>query len=220
MVAALTEALRAPMTSILGYSELLGRMSTLSEDQIQRYLRRIDANLGRMRVMLDNLLAALELARTAERPTAHPEPVDIEAAVRSAIGRSQPQFGEKAVTVSLAVNGPLPQASADRQALDQIMDNLLAQAAHRSPQGGDVVVAANIRDDGAGQRAVVITVHDRGNPLAEGSTGVLEIDDGPRRPMALTVVRWLAERQGGRAWAESDAQGARFHVRLPVRRAA
>jgi signal transduction histidine kinase len=220
LVPALAEALRAPMTSILGYSELLSRMSTLSDDQVQRYLQRVDANLGRMRVMLDNLVAVMEFARTTDRPTAQPEPVDVEAAVRSAVARAQPQFGEKAVAVGIAVNGPLPQASADPQALSQIMDNLLAQAAHRSPQGGDVTVEASVRDDGAGLRAVVVSVQDRGSQLAEGSPGVLEIDEGPQPQVALTVVRWLAERQGGRAWAESDAQGARFHVRLPVRRAA
>jgi two-component system OmpR family sensor kinase len=216
LVPALAEALRAPMTSILGYSELLNRMSSLTEDQVQRFLQRIDANLGRMHVMLGNLLTVMALL-DADTPDSA-EPVDVEAALRGAVGRAQAQFGEKGLVVSVAVDGPLPSASANPSAVTQIMDNLLAQAALRSPQGGDVTVEAAARDDGAGQRAVIISVRDRGSPLP--GAGVVEIDEGPSRQVALTVVRLLAERQGGRAWAENDARGARFHVRLPVRRAA
>jgi signal transduction histidine kinase len=218
LVPALAEALRAPMTSILGYSELLNRMTSLSEDQVQRFLQRIDANLSRMQVMLGNLLTVMSLLES-DTPRAM-EAVDVEAAVRGAVDRALPQFGEKGLVVNVAVDSPLPTASADPRAFTQIMDNLLAQAALRSPQGGDVTVEAAARDDGAGQRAVVISVRDRGNPLAGAGSGMVEIDEGASRQVALTVVRLLAERQGGRAWAESDARGARFHVRLPVRRAA
>lgn len=218
LVPALAEALRAPMTSILGYSELLNRMTSLSEDQVQRFLQRIDANLSRMQVMLGNLLTVMSLL-DSDVPRAM-EPVDVEAAVRGAVDRALPQFGEKGLVVNVALDSPLPTASADPRAFTQIMDNLLAQAALRSPQGGDVTVEAAARDDGAGQRAVVISVRDRGNPLAGAGSGMVEIDEGASRQVALTVVRLLAERQGGRAWAESDARGARFHVRLPVRRAA
>jgi two-component sensor histidine kinase len=70
-------------------------------------------------------------------------------------------------------------------------------------------------------RAVVISVHDRGTQPSGTTLGVMEIDDtADPPPVGLTIVRLLAEQQGGKAWAESDPHGARFHVRLPVRRAA
>jgi signal transduction histidine kinase len=218
LVPALADALRAPMTSILGYSELLSRMSGLSEDQVSRYLQRIDANLARMQTMLGNLLTVIEMGGDATADAS--EAVDVEATVRTAVDRARPQFGEKALDVNVAVDGPLPQASANPRDLTQILDNLLAHAALRSPQGGDVTVAAAVREDAGGQRAIVISVRDRGAQLVSGASGVVEIDEGQTRPVSLTIVRLLAERQGGRAWAESDSHGAQFHVRLPVPRAA
>ncbi len=215
LIPELAGSLRAPMTSILGYSELLGRLGGLSEGQVQRYLQRIDANLSRMHVMLGNLLAVVDLS--AEPLPLTPEPVDIESAVRAALDRARPQLDEKSLVANVTANGPLPMASADPQAVNLILDNLVAHAALRSPQGGDIAVSSTVREDG-GQRAIVITVSDRGSPLAAGTVGVLEIDDSPQRDVALTVVRLLAVHLGGRAWAESDNSGARFHVRLPVRR--
>lgn len=218
LVPDLAGSLRAPMTSILGYSELLGRMGSLSEDQIQRYLQRIDANLSRMQVMLGNLLTVVNLAADADAPALAPEPIDLEAAAHAALERARPQLDEKGLVATVVVDGPLPPASAHPQAVTQILDNLVANAALRSPQGGDITLQIEVRDSDDGQRAVVLTVSDRGSPLAASPVGVLEIDETPQREVALSVVRLLAERLGGRAWAESDTRGARLHLRLPARR--
>jgi hypothetical protein len=214
LVPALADALRSPLTSILGYSELLGGMRGLTEDQVQRYLQRIDANLSRLRVMLGNLLAVLEVFEATTLPA--PEAVDVPALVRDAVGRAGPQLAEKALAVEVRLDEPLPPASAMAGSLPLILDNLLVQAISRSPQGGDVTVGAALREELGGRRAIVLTIQDHGSPLATGPSGTLEIDEGGARPVALTVVRLLAERLGGRAWAESDAGGARFLVRLPV----
>ena len=136
-----------------------------------------------------------------------------------AVGRAQAQLDEKGLAVRLALGEPLPAASAEPAAVGQIMDNLLANAALRSPQGGGITVEADVRADTAGAHAVVISVHDHGNQITPG-TGVLEIDGAASTPVSLKVVRLLSARQGGRAWAESGPVGARFVVRLPVRRAA
>ena len=218
LVPPLADALRAPMTSILGYSDLIAHGSGLNEDLVGRYVHRIDANLSRMQIMLGNLLMVLHIDN--ERTPLPAEPVDVERAVHDALDQAQPQFEEKAISVNLAIDGPLPNASANPLALAQIIDNLLVNAAHRSPQGGDVMVSASFQEAG-GQRAVLISVYDRGTQPSGSTLGVVAIDEtADPPPVGLTMVRLLAEQQGGKAWAESDPSGARFHVRLPVRRAA
>jgi len=215
---ALTDALRAPMTSILGYSDLLASGAALSEDQLARYLQRIDANLARMQVMLGNLLTVIELDDI--HATTSPDAIDVARAVETALGRARAQISEKSLGVNLDVAGPLPPASADRRALDQIIDNLLVNATLRSPQGGDIHVGVQLREETGGARAIVLSVHDRGQQLRGLPGTVLEIDEGDHDPISLKLVRILANRQGGRAWAEADPHGARFHVRLPIRKAA
>jgi signal transduction histidine kinase len=215
---ALAAALKAPMTSILGYSDLLARGGGLTDDQVERFLQRIDANLARMQVMLSNLMTVLAL--DGERMALSPEAVDVEQAVQAGVGRAQAQFQEKALVVNFALDAPLPPVSADPGALAQIIDNLLVNAAQRSPQGGDVTVSVATREDLGGRHGMVIAVHDRGAQLSGAGQGVIEIDAGGSESVGLTITRLLAEQQGGRAWAESDPLGTRFHVRLPLRRAA
>jgi signal transduction histidine kinase len=218
LVRALSEALRTPMTMILGYSDLLTRGTGLNEEHLERFLQRIDANLARMQVMLGNLLTVIELDRVGTAMPA-PQPVDVAQVLQNAVARAKAQFAEKALVVRLDIDGPLPPASADPAALQQIVDNLLINAALRSPQGGDITVALKVRED-LDNRAVVISVHDRGTQVGGATTGVVEIDETGTTPVSLRVVRLLTTRQGGRAWAETDRRGARFFVRLPVRRAA
>jgi signal transduction histidine kinase len=216
LVPALVEALRASIKSVLGYSDLLARGTGLSEGQLARYLNRLDASLASMQVMLDNLLVMLEI--DSERAALAPQPVDVLLAVDTAVGRARAQLDEKTLAMHLAIDRSLPRASADPRALAQIIDNLLLNAARRSPQGGDITVSATL-DDVPGAPAVVISVHDRGAPLAGPPAAA-----APRRAdsaaIGLTVVRLLAERQGGRSWTDSDVQGTQFNVQLPVRPAA
>jgi signal transduction histidine kinase len=121
---------------------------------------------------------------------------------------------EKALVLSVECDDGLPALAADGRALGQILDNLIANAAVRSPQGGDVLARAALRED-RGARAIVFSVTDRGQALASGR-GTLDLTDTAVTGVGATVVRLLAERQGGAAWAESVAAGTTFLVRLPV----
>lgn len=211
----LTEALRAPMTSILGYSDLLARGSGLREEQVDRYLQRIDANLLRMRVMLDNLLTVLAQPGPASGSATG---IDVSRAIREAVDRTAPQFSEKGLAVHVAIEEPLPPTFAHPDSVARIIDNLLVNASQRSPQGGDVRVRAAFRaaPDGDDDTVVIsVTDHGRRLPPLPGSA---DADASTR--VALRVVKLLAEHHGGAAWAESLPAGTNFHVTLPLRRTA
>jgi signal transduction histidine kinase len=214
VMVALAEALRSPMTCILGYSDLLANGQGLSQEQLDRYLQRIDANLARMSISLENLVTVLEMT---DEPDMAPESVDVATALAAARDRCRSQFDEKSLVLELGAMEELPPVSADPAALGQILDNLLANAAQRSPQGGDVTATAEVREDVSGGRAVVIALADRGQAFT-GVRGIIELDEASGANVSLTVVRMLAERQGGKAWAEAAEGRTRFLARLPVRR--
>jgi signal transduction histidine kinase len=209
---ALAEALRSPITCILGYSNLLSMGHGLSQDQLERYLQRVDSNLARMQVQLTNLVTVLEIG--GDRLQLDSGSLEAGAALRAAADRAQVQMEEKALVLSVECDDGLPALAADGRALGQILDNLIANAAVRSPQGGDVLARAALRED-RGARAIVFSVTDRGQALASGR-GTLDLTDTAVTGVGATVVRLLAERQGGAAWAESVAAGTTFLVRLPV----
>ncbi len=217
LVPEIIEALQAPMNQIRAYRDLLMRGSGLRQEQVQRYVYRIEANLVRLQVMLDTLVAVLAVHGRA--PATAAAPIQIPPVVRAAFDRVEPEIQEKGLALRLEIEDPLPAAAVDPQLTARIVDNLLVNASRRSPQGGEVTVRA------AAERAsptgdLVISVHDWGARIGDDVIGAIELDstDGADVPVDLKAVRFLAACQGGRLWAENRAAGAGFCVSLPGER--
>jgi NtrC-family two-component system sensor histidine kinase KinB len=211
----ITSGLKAPMASIAGYCDLV-RRGAVKEDQVDRLMGRIDANLSRLRTMLANLMTAVEYDEEAEaRPSAA---VDVAEAIRAAVERSRAQFEEKGVQLEVDIGTPIPPASVDPRALARILDNLLMSGAQRSPQGARVMLRAQLTEPAQGRKEIAVSISDAGPALAGSLLGAIELDAGRGEAVGLSIARLLAEHQGARAWAESDPRGTHFHLRLPIRR--
>ncbi|MDO8568001.1 MAG: ATP-binding protein, partial [Dehalococcoidales bacterium] len=115
---------------------------------------------------------------------------------------------------------PLAWADADRTA--QVLRNLLSNALHYTPEGGDIAV--RLASDASG---VAVAVIDTGVGIPEKDlTHVFErfyrVDRSRTRStggsgLGLTIVRQLVEAQGGRVWVESaQGKGSAFSFRVPV----
>ena len=112
----------------------------------------------------------------------------------------------------------------DAQRLTQVISNLVGNALKFSADGGRVVVATRLDQDGA----VLLSVQDSGRGISpEFLPHVfdrLRQEDGSRTRKAgglglgLAIARAIVELHGGRISAHSDGPdlGARFDVRLPV----
>ncbi len=105
---------------------------------------------------------------------------------------------------------------ADRRALRSILDNLLSNAIKFTPEGGEVLLAAEemkdfvqftVRDSGRGIEAERLsTIFDRFGSESEKGTG-----------LGLALVRRLVESLGGQIAVESRfGHGATFKFTLPV----
>jgi two-component system sensor histidine kinase GlrK len=121
--------------------------------------------------------------------------------------------------------GPVP-VRADAACIEQVLDNLLANALTFSPEQAPVEVA--IEPDAAG--SVVLSVSDAGPGIAPED--LPRIFDrfyrgrgSPEKPEAgsgigLALAKRAVEAHGGRIWAESlPGHGATLHVRLPLAQA-
>lgn len=150
------------------------------------------------------------------------EPLDGTAIVRAAVARSAAKAAARGQRLSGAVPAdPLP-FSADRMAVERIVDSLVEDALAAAPDGtGHVTIEARSLPGGD----AMLAVRDDGPPIPSGTMSrVFERFDGVDGPargagsgVRLAIVQQLARAHGGRAFAENlEGGGARVGVTLPA----
>ncbi len=200
--------LRAPLTSIKGSAAaLLRTRSTLDVAETQQFLRIIDNQADHILDLIGQLLDAARI--DAGVLSVSPEPSDLAALVERALGVFQSGGGRSNISVDLPAD--LPRALADRRRIEQVLTNLLSNAARHSPESSairvsaaveGVHVAVSVADDGVGVSAERLPYLFRRFFRAEGDER-----DGVGAGLGLAVCKGIVEAHGGRIWAESDGPG-------------
>jgi two-component system NtrC family sensor kinase len=116
----------------------------------------------------------------------------------------------------------LPLVEADQALLRQALQNLVENAIKYTRPNGKVMVRLQIQPTG-----MLIQVIDNGIGVAPMDMprlfekfyrGAQQSKDERGTGLGLAIVRSIAERHGGRAWAESQlGKGSTFYLSLPLR---
>ena len=165
--------------------------------------------VSRLSRLVDGLLA---VAR-AENVLVTPVPIAVDTVIRDRATAWRPVAEERAVVLKQACPGPI-RAMVGADHLEQILDNLLANALDAVPSGGHVEVSASskgdgirvvVADDGPGMSAVQQEqAFRRFGTTAPGGAG-----------LGLAIVHRLATSNGGCA-ALSDTPGGGLTVTLDL----
>jgi signal transduction histidine kinase len=227
-MSSLISELRQPMSSAVGYTDLLLSESAGILGALQRkFLERTRAGITRMEALLDDLLQIALLADTTAAPRL--SPVDITSVIDAALTASSESIRERNLIVRMDISDAIPPAEIDHDALQQIVNHLVHNAVLATPPEREISITANLpgslresqgallltmQDGGAGiapedQQRVFTRLYRAEGPLIEGlgDTGV-----------GMSVARTLTEAMGGRIWLESqEHRGTIFYVLLPWR---
>jgi len=126
---------------------------------------------------------------------------------------------EHGVSVVEEVPGDLPALNVDPGRIQQVIENLVANAIQHSPRGSVVRVAAESVGEAAA-RAICLIVEDQGPGVSPADAARLFEPFFSRRKggtgLGLSIVRRIAEAHGGRVSVENGERGARFRVTLPL----
>src|SRR5690606_2403841 len=141
VLVSMVQELRTPMTSIVGYVDLLLSESAGILGEMQRkFLNRVQTNVARLATMLDDLTRITALDTGQFMLVA--QPVDVVGLIEDAITNSASQFREKGLAVNLDLNDDIPLVAADQDAMGQIIGQLLTNAYLASPPNTEVVITA------------------------------------------------------------------------------
>ncbi|MEJ5308328.1 MAG: HAMP domain-containing sensor histidine kinase [Anaerolineae bacterium] len=222
-VSLVTHELRVPMTSIMGYTDLLlkGIMGPLNEAQTG-FLQTVRSNVERMARMVADLGDINKLDGQGLKFT--PTAVPLQAALDEALRPFENAIAQKGQTVTRVIPEDLPALWCDHDRLVQVLGNLLSNAHIYTPEGGVITITAELTPDAS---AVRVAVRDNGiGILPEEQPRIFEMffrasDEetrkNPGNGLALHLSRRLVEQQGGRLWFESQrGAGSTFILQLPT----
>lgn len=220
MLSMASHDLRTPVAAIKALAQRLERHALagqLDAQAVAESARRIARQVDQFIALLDRLLdlSCIE----AGRLTLHPQPCDLVALARRVLDALQPTTERHELRL---IAPPAVEGVWDGPRLEQVLQNLLANAIKYSPDGGIVEVTigyANgqvqlcVRDEGAGLppdelERVFERFYRAGRTSRLTGAG-----------LGLYICRGIIAAHGGRIWAESAGPGcgSRFCLVLPVR---
>ena len=213
--------LRVPLTSIKGSTgALLGASRQFAPAETREFIRIVDDQADRMIGLIADLLDAGRI--DTGTLSVSPEPSEVAALVDRA--RTTFLSGGARHTVTIDLPPDLPRVMADRQRVEQVLNNLLANAARQAPESSPIRVAAerdgvhvavSVADDGRGIAPERLAqLFRKYSGAAVGGRGAGTGGAG----LGLAICKGLVEAHGGRIRAESGGVGlgARFTFTLPV----
>jgi signal transduction histidine kinase len=185
----------------------------------RRFLETIERNSTRLVGLVGDLLDLSRLE--AGRVELEAQPLDTPSLVRGALAAVSNLFEARGTVLRVDVPESVPPILGDRRRVEQILTNLLANAAKYTPGGGVVEVAA-----ASVNGHVLLSVTDNGPGVPESERDIVfdkfyRGRDAQRRGEAgsglgLAIVKSLVDLHGGSVRVEESVpRGARFVVELP-----
>ncbi len=224
-LANMSHELRTPLNSIIGFSDVLHDISSLTEKQ-----RRYASNIQRSgKLLLDMINDILDLAKVeAGKMRVTPTSFDLPNLVSAQCDMLRSLIDEKNMDLRLESTAEVREVFQDQPKVQQILTNLLSNAIKFTPDGGLVTVVLGLVSD----QYFHITVRDTGVGIPESdfeiifekfrqSNAVLENDGLTRQHsgtgLGLSIVKELCKLLGGEVRLSSQlGTGSTFQVVLPI----
>ena len=223
-LASASHDLRTPLTSIIGYIELLSD-ETAGEIPPERasMLQGVDRNARRLQDMVEDMLTTskIELGSFA----AYLRPFDLTGLLPAVADMIRPTAAGSGIAFEVASPDHAVMIDGDPEQLDRLLVNLLSNAVKYTSRGGSVVLRLADEDGSA-----VLTVSDTGIGIPEQDQALLStrffrasnaIESAiPGSGLGLSIVHAIAANHHGEVRIESEQDhGTTVSVRLPLRAA-
>jgi two-component system phosphate regulon sensor histidine kinase PhoR len=209
--------LRSPLTSVIGYSELVERVGPLNETQ-KEFISRIQDSIQHITSLINDLL---DLGSIEAGMDTHREFVQLEGILRYTINMLDGQIKSKQLKVQTEIAPALPALRANPIRLRQVFDNVIGNAIKYSYVDGEIQISIH-----AEENQVILQVTDYGPGIpASDQPHIFDkfyraaniSSDVEGSGLGLAIVKNIVENHQGRIWVESTVgKGSSFFIVLPV----
>lgn len=219
-LATISHELRTPLTAFLGYGQLLQRRKH-DEEYVARTVDKMVQSALVQAQLVEDLLDVSQIASGKFRLEL--QPLDFATVIHAAIDTIRPTIAAKALQLEVDLGSAASTINGDAGRLQQVVWNLLSNAAKFTPSGGKITVrlqideheaCLSVSDTGQGIRLEFLPfVFDR---FRQADSTTQRVHGG--LGLGLAIVRHFVELHAGTVTAASPGpgQGAVFTVRLPL----
>ncbi len=220
-VSVMTHELRVPMTSIKGYTDMIGMVGELSPQQ-QNYLNIIRSNVDRMTVLVSDLSDISRLESGALKLEIV-DGVDLRSVVMNEVlPAMKTEIERRQHQMVVEIPDDLPGVHGDPRRLAQVLTNLISNAYKYTPNGGTLTLQAAVEGN-----AVRCRVTDTGVGMSKDELAKLftkfwraeeeYVREQPGSGLGLTIAKNLVELQGGSMDVVSEkGKGTTFSFTVPI----
>lgn len=226
VIASISQELRQPMSSIIGYADLLLGESVGILGALQRkFIERIRASTERIGSLIDDLIqiTTLETGLMSLKP----ESVDMNLIIDNAMAYTSSQLREKNITLRIDIPETARPIHTDREALQQILIHLLQNAGAASSVEGAITLRVRMQKENDSEFTLIQVTDTGGGIPSEDLPRVFSrlyradnvlIQGVGDTGVGLSIAKALTEAQGGRIWVDTEmGSGSTFSVLLPLK---
>ncbi|MBI1937456.1 MAG: response regulator [Ignavibacteriales bacterium] len=218
-ISIISHDLRAPFTTLLGFSEILLNEKDISEEEKNEYLRYI-YDASKTQLNLINCLLDWSRLQTG-RIKVEPARLNVKSAIAIAITPLTGDAVRKNIEVKIDIPADL-YMSADERLISQAVLTLVSNAIKYTPEGKEVLIFSQRFKAGM----IELVVRDEGLGIAEeNQTKLFRIDqkfslvgtNGEKGSgLGLTLMKEIIDKHGGQVWFYSKVgEGSEFHFTVP-----
>lgn len=216
IAAGIAHEINNPMTVIQGNLDLIRSEVGAQAEDLKTEFRLIDEQVHSVFVIVNKLLQFTRPDEYAgEIESHHPDEV-----IEDSIPLVQHLLNKVDIDLYLRLNAT-HYLGINRTELQQVLINLIVNAIHAMPDGGDLTLRADDVDQD-GKPGVMITVQDSGKGMSAEVLGrvfdpFFTTKQGEGTGLGLSISRKIIRRYGGSMQADSvEGEGTRFTLWLPT----
>lgn len=213
----LAHDLKTPLTSVIGYLNLLRDDPDLTPEQRSKFT---GIALDKALRLEDLMLEFFEITRESLHGAPTPrENIQLSFLLEQLADEFMPQLAQKRLTCRSEIQ-PRLEVEGDPDKLARVFDNVLRNAVNYSSEGGEVEITALKRE-----KNVVITIRNEGLTIPEQELANIfrkfyRLDSARSSRtggagLGLAIAKEIVEAHGGTIHAESDGQKTAFVIELP-----
>lgn len=209
--------LRTPLTSIIGYLELLSKGIPLGPEMQQKYIEIVYTKAKRLEKLIEDLFGFTKVGKISMNVGK----VDIVKLLGQLLEEFYPSFVEKELTYELVSNVPAQVITADGNLLARLFDNLINNAIKYGAEGKKILV--NIV---AEEEIVTVAVTNYGYVIPPDELPLIfnkfyRVEQSRSTStggtgLGLAIAKNIVDMHGGTISVASDLNGTVFTVKLKV----